>query len=547
MHDLRVKRSSRSPALVVALLVSLSNACERPRAEPGAGGQAQQGATTASVAPGASPASVATAALPATDTAALRTALVPFLQPIDTLVTLGAWLSAHPRAAIDSTNPPGARDEYVCRVASDTFSIAGRRAVRTALFNRPQPPAGEALPTDTTQLANRVCTLRGVWLVTEGADRPTDSAILDLLHGALVPSLGASHTGVAIHGAGTGTWWEPRAWGAPSAGTTLAILPVRRVDLPASPGDEASDKANAAAPLPAVVLVRVAPHSGFDPWSRDNEDIDDDHVGEAVRELDRARVDTALALARWPRLTAEARILLPRTSARAEEEAHTPARDSAIVRLAIAMRDSVARLEPARRAAAYFVADVAMIRNAEMLDDMDTVGWSPRMKRRLEGLGIEYQESPLGAVHVYPRSWLWKAWEADSLGPAGHLAYLTLLEEGWGTQPACRDSGQAYARVLEHGEAALRRGEADPLVHYYMGQAEHDIVALASPHSPVADYVDTKDFVPLVPAARVKALAHLRAALSGMRDTRFRRDAWRTGMALLLGRFTSTRYFCVYD
>jgi hypothetical protein len=103
-----------------------------------------------------------------------------------------------------------------------------------------------------------------------------------------------------------------------------------------------------------------------------------------------------------------------------------------------------------------------------------------------------------------------------------------------------------FTAVIEHGEAALARGTADPLVHYYVGLAQHDIVALSrGAVDPM--YSDAGDYTSRAPVAAQAAVAHLRAALIGLDDRALRRHAWRVATYLTLRRNLETRYYCVYD
>lgn len=139
-----------------------------------------------------------------------------------------------------------------------------------------------------------------------------------------------------------------------------------------------------------------------------------------------------------------------------------------------------------------------------------------------------------------------EAYRTDPGGPAGRAAFVTLLGEGWETKARCADGADAYRRVIDQGEAALARGASDAAIHYYVGIAYHDIVSLA--HGGMYDdYSNPSDFAPLAPAARVRAIDHLRASLGQPGDRRMRRHAWRMAMGLMLGRSMQARYFCVYD
>lgn len=135
-------------------------------------------------------------------------------------------------------------------------------------------------------------------------------------------------------------------------------------------------------------------------------------------------------------------------------------------------------------------------------------------------------------------------WEA-SPSRMRNLRGSALALVGWYNGPACGAGSAAFDSVIAHGESALQRGSADPLVQYYVGRALNDIVALA--HRDDDTYVNAAEFRPREARARRRALSLLTAAHPGLRGTRPRRDSWRTITGLVLGRSTGARYFCVYD
>jgi len=63
----------------------------------------------------------------------------------------------------------------------------------------------------------------------------------------------------------------------------------------------------------------------------------------------------------------------------------------------------------------------------------------------------------------------------------------------------------------------------------------------------LSTYVDRALYAPLAPAARNRAIEHFRAFLATSPPEPMRALAWRTAMALLVGRSLSVTYYCVYD
>lgn len=456
--------------------------------------------------------------------------------PIDTLVTLGGWLADHPGDVVQDSVPIGAVDGYVCRIAVGTVEIGGRKVARSAVFNLPTPPAGEALP-DTAGLAGRECHLRAIWLVATELDPARASRFADSLGLILDGGLGPGRPGLAMSGVGTGQWGEQRTWTGP--GTTV----VRGV-LPAEPASQDEGR-TIPKRVGRVIVAAFAPHSGLDAgrWKDELADEDDEGAGERAVEL--ALADSAVGWAGVPAFTAALRPALAYIRAN-PDSARTSAVDSALVRSAAVVHAlGNSSLAPPRRAAALVAMDLVLHHSARALDD-DSTSAGARLRRALEPSGAPYEFEHLGDGYFYTRAWLWEAYHQDSLGRAGHVALLSLLRSDWATRPGCAGTPGETGGVVDHGEAALARGDTDPLIHYYVGLGYHEDVSLAR-GGMYDDYVDPKEYVPRAPASRVKAIAHLRAALGGLTDRRMRRHAWRMAVLMMLGHAGQTRYFCVND
>lgn len=463
-------------------------------------------------------------------------ALSIFAAPVDTLATLADWLAAHSEDVVSDRAPEGAMPDLVCRTAASRIQLGGRTVVRSALFHIPNPPPGEVLPSDTTRVAEQHCHLRAIWLEVTEPDSTRARAFADSLSGMFDAALGRSRAGVAMDGPGTGRWGGGRTWSGPGTTIGLGIVP------PESIVDDAG-KVIRAAPG-QVVLAAFAPHSGIDALhgKRDFVDLDDEGEGERDLELDRA--DSALAWAALPRLTAQLRPALALLRARARHDTlHPVAIDSGVLHGAAFVHDTAPRLEPRRRAAALLATDIVVNGFFPILE-ADSA--HARQREAFEAIGLTYELAHLDGGYLFTRRGLWEAYRIDPDGPAGRLAFVTLLGAGWTTKVACADGPDEYRRVIDQGEAALARGESDASIHYYVGIAYHDIVSL-SRGGKYDDYIEPSDYAPLAPAARLRAIAHLRAWLARPADGRMRRHAWRMAMSLMLGRAMDARYFCVYD
>ena len=107
----------------------------------------------------------------------------------------------------------------------------------------------------------------------------------------------------------------------------------------------------------------------------------------------------------------------------------------------------------------------------------------------------------------YARAWLWEAYRLDSLGTTGHAAFLELLAAGWNTQRGCSSKTiDRTAAIIEHGEAAMRRSDIDPLIQYYIGIAYQDRFSVAR-----GDYFEgnsgAEAHTPETEEARVRAIS----------------------------------------
>ena len=147
----------------------------------------------------------------------------------------------------------------------------------------------------------------------------------------------------------------------------------------------------------------------------------------------------------------------------------------------------------------------------------------------------------------YARAWLWEAYRLDSLGATGHAAFLELLAAGWNTQRGCSSEIiDRTAAIIEHGEAAMRRSDIDPLIQYYIGIAYQDRFSVAR-----GDYFEgnsgAEAHTPETEEARVRAISWLRTSLLSLKPRHLRRDAWRTAMRLMLDKTNQPRYYCFPD
>jgi hypothetical protein len=85
-------------------------------------------------------------------------------------------------------------------------------------------------------------------------------------------------------------------------------------------------------------------------------------------------------------------------------------------------------------------------------------------------------------MYLYALNWLQEAYELDSNGWAGELAFLLLMERGFDTSPVRKNGSELFREVLRRGTEYFRTRRSQQVearIHFLMGDAYRDIVALA--------------------------------------------------------------------
>jgi hypothetical protein len=113
-------------------------------------------------------------------------------------------------------------------------------------------------------------------------------------------------------------------------------------------------------------------------------------------------------------------------------------------------------------------------------------------------------------------NWLRQAYELDPNGRPGELAFLLLMKTGFNTSPGCENGSELFRQVLRRGAEYLqqhRSTDVEARVHFMMGDAYRDIVALAAgQHGDT--YADSAAYKSEEPNARTKAVAAYLAGLA---------------------------------
>ena len=190
--------------------------------------------------------------------------------------------------------------------------------------------------------------------------------------------------------------------------------------------------------------------------------------------------------------------------------------------------ETLETLEPAKRAAALLIADRIVVMeeedsNLEPPDSEKPPAESTPSKNRpkseaqlqLEKIGAQFSYDLTSERNLYALNWLRQAYELDPNGRAGELAFLLLMKRGFNTSPGCENGDELFRQVLRRGTEYLRQRrstDVEAMVHFMMGDAYRDIVALAAGQHGDS-YADSATYKPEEANARTKAVAEYRAGL----------------------------------
>lgn len=470
---------------------------------------------------------------------------------IDTTITLGAWLKSHPADEISTVPPVSGIDDPFCRSAVAKTQLIGRTVVRSALFYIPASPKGEKLPTDTAKVAEDYCELRTVVFESEEMNLLAGQALRNSLALLIDKRLGPHRDNTSLGGGEVPGAEEGKIWNGPGTKIVVATSPAGKArgteEAKATGGDdgEGARSADSAKTTPGKIFaVAYAPGSGaqdFDTWeSRYKGEAAQRAADQQTRYRD---VDSALTWAALPSVTADLKTVLLFLRSRVDDnlaELRPPQVDAALLRAIKAIHDVAPSLPPQRRAAAFLAGDVTLFGTRATIS-ADSGG---RISRTLDSLGISFAPLPGENGFRNTRAWLWQAYDLDSTGRVGRAAFAELLGLRWPVTDKC--NFDEYERMIEHGEAELRKGDDNPLVHFYVGSAYKSIYDFANFVSD--EFAATADIKAQAESARLKGIEHFRAALASLPEPPLRREAWRKAMRLILRRSgEQPEYVCFPD
>jgi len=441
---------------------------------------------------------------------------------LDTTTTLGVWLKSNPNDTVSTVYPLYANDYSFCRAAIGHSSFSNHHTTRFAVFSI-IPPAGEQLPADTLNPAEQLCRLTTILVETEEMDSVSALALDNQLAKAIDAKLGDHTEGTRLTEGTTTGWAGSRTWSRPRARIVLATVPgrtARKVIL------EAYTQTSA-----------VTDNDFFTAnWQQaDRERADSGR--ETLVDADSAIAWSGLAYIATDLRTALAEIRRPKERS---DTLRNPGADSALVRAVIATRDTAPHLDPAHQAATLFAAD--LVRYAAVPYPPPPGNAAGPLYDTLQSIITEAEVHGFDPQFAFARPWLWQAYELDSLGRVGHLAFVRLLARGFNDDTECAQSIDFYQAMIDRGEADIRRGDTDPMVHFYVAAAYKAIFDLAQ--SSPGDYVDSLPPKSEGETARVRALEHFRTALSSLRSKSRRREAWNQAARLLLRKQSGPWWFC---
>jgi hypothetical protein len=461
--------------------------------------------------------------------------------PIDTTITLGVWLKQHPDEALtDSAPNSDDHESQICAWTKSRLTIEGRRAVRWAQFNIPNPPPGETLPADGADVAARECRLRALWLQVAEPDSLRSHALARTIARIIDVKLGNSQPKLMIGAPGAANWLEPRTWQGPG---TKVVLAIRELEYFRNPESYENDSSKIIYPR-SVLVVAYAPFSGLDDTDDPNWDLwarhlDEDEAWERTWILD--KIDSAIARVDITPIATDLRTVLKALRSSRMFDSIPPPTSAALVRAAGAIHDRAPALPPAQRAALLFAGDLVIQQAASALYT-DTTKPAYRLYKALTAAGVEYGPETYMVGYPYTRAWLWEAYRLDSLGVTGHSALLELLAIGWHTSGACEENTGSIDRVIERSEAAMRGGNIDPVIQYHIGRAYSARYAVASARQ--LQYADTQYAAQAAEEARIRGIEWLRTSLLALKPPHLRRDAWRSAVRLMLHLPSDVRISC---
>jgi hypothetical protein len=185
--------------------------------------------------------------------------------------------------------------------------------------------------------------------------------------------------------------------------------------------------------------------------------------------------------------------------------------------------------KPVKQAAALLIADRIVVMEEEdgnlepqdsekPVTERELSGKRPKSAAQveLEKLGAQFSYEEGSERYFYTFNWLRRAYEVEPKGRTSELAFLLLMERGFDTSPNCANGSEQFRQVIGRGKEYLREQrstDVEARVHFMMGDAYRDIVALGEDHHGDT-YADPSKYKPEAADARRKAISEYRAGLA---------------------------------
>ena len=210
--------------------------------------------------------------------------------------------------------------------------------------------------------------------------------------------------------------------------------------------------------------------------------------------------------------------------------------------------------DPGRRAAGLLAADRLLTafgsiraRNQFGTVQSSTVEQS-KLRGALQELGATFKPDFADASYQYAGNWLNQAKDLDRDSEGGRLALVKWMSSG----DACGAAGgsDVFRKVISGGETLLAKTVDAPTaaeVHFMVGDAYSDIVAIVGGESGPNGEYDPSQYEGEAEADRAKALQHYRAGLAIDNTSENAKHAWSQAWHLAAGLLPDQRYVCFGD
>ena len=198
-----------------------------------------------------------------------------------------------------------------------------------------------------------------------------------------------------------------------------------------------------------------------------------------------------------------------------------------------------------QRGAGLLSADLLLV----TAEGFGNIGWPESREKRseLQTLGAVFELNEFSGGYFYTRNWKEQARQLDRNGAVGQMAVIGSL-----ARHSCENaaSSPVFRRVISDGEDLLAKGldaGAAAQVHFMVGDADSDIVAIAGGLGGANGDYTPEAFRPEADTARRKALQHYRAGLAVDSTSGNAKHAWSQAWHLSADLLPSQRYVCFGD